>query len=194
MRDGRTAKDDAGRAALGKLLGAEWIKLLNDVGVPCGPIYKINESFADPQVQHLEMAQPAAALGDLTILGHPVSFGDKRLPLQNAAPALGEHNEEILTSLGYTREQMSIGKIKPLFTPSHLPASAHPLPPCSRWGPIWSASTYMSHSYQGLIYCAPVKIAATPPATASPLPGSAPAQDQCLMPRAQGDFPTPRSC
>src|SRR4030095_4394386 len=29
----------------------------------------------------------------------------------------------------------SIGKIKPLFTQSHLPASAHPLPPCSRWCP-----------------------------------------------------------
>jgi crotonobetainyl-CoA:carnitine CoA-transferase CaiB-like acyl-CoA transferase len=88
---------------------AEWIKLLNDAGVPCGPIYKINESFADPQVQHLEMAQPvhSAALGDLTILGHPVSFGDKRLSLRSAAPELGEHNEEILTSLGYTKEQIT---------------------------------------------------------------------------------------
>jgi formyl-CoA transferase len=87
----------------------EWIKLLNDAGVPCGPIYKINESFADPQVQHLEMAQPvhSPALGDLTILGHPVSFGDKRLPLRNSAPELGEHNEEILTSLGYTKEQIA---------------------------------------------------------------------------------------
>src|SRR5205814_3366366 len=37
---------------------AEWIALLNEAGVPCGPIYKINESFADPQVQHLAMAQP----------------------------------------------------------------------------------------------------------------------------------------
>jgi formyl-CoA transferase len=88
---------------------AEWIKLLNDAGVPCGPIYKINESFADPQVQHLEMAQPvhSAALGDLTILGHPVSHGEKRLPLRNAAPELGEHNEEVLTSIGYTREQIA---------------------------------------------------------------------------------------
>jgi len=88
---------------------AEWIKLLNDAGVPCGPIYKINESFADPQVQHLEMAQPvhSPALGDLTILGHPVSFGDKRLPLRHAAPELGQHNEEILTSLGYTKEQVA---------------------------------------------------------------------------------------
>jgi formyl-CoA transferase len=88
---------------------AEWIKLLNDAGVPCGPIYKINESFADPQVQHLEMAQPvhSPGLGDLTILGHPVSWGDKRLPLRSAAPELGEHNEEILTSLGYTKEHIA---------------------------------------------------------------------------------------
>ncbi len=88
---------------------AEWITLLNDAGVPCGPIYHINESFADPQVQHLEMAQPvhSKALGDLTILGHPVSWGDKRLPLRSAAPDLGEHNEEILTSLGYTTAQIA---------------------------------------------------------------------------------------
>ncbi|MBI4192941.1 MAG: CoA transferase [Betaproteobacteria bacterium] len=88
---------------------AEWIKLLNEAGVPCGPIYKINESFADPQVQHLEMAQTvhSPALGDLTILGHPVSFGDKRLPLRNAAPELGQDNEETLTSIGYSREQIA---------------------------------------------------------------------------------------
>ena len=88
---------------------AEWIKLLNDAGVPCGPIYKINESFADPQVQHLAMAQPvhSPALGDLTILGHPVSHGETRLPLRSAAPELGEANEEVLTSLGYTKEQIA---------------------------------------------------------------------------------------
>jgi len=88
---------------------AEWIKLLNDAGVPCGPIYKINESFADPQVQHLAMAQPvhSPTLGDLTILGHPVSHGEKRLPLRSAAPELGEANEEVLTSLGYTKAQIA---------------------------------------------------------------------------------------
>src|SRR5438128_11564702 len=88
---------------------AEWIKLLNDAGVPCGPIYKINESFADPQVQHLEMAQPlhSPVLVDLTLLGHPVSHGEKRLPLRNAAPELGEANEEVLTSLGYAKEQIA---------------------------------------------------------------------------------------
>src|SRR5712664_580501 len=87
---------------------AEWIKILNDAGVPCGPIYKINESFADPHVKHLAMAQPvhSPVLGDLTILGHPVSHGETRLPLRSAAPELGDANEEILTSIGYTKEQI----------------------------------------------------------------------------------------
>jgi crotonobetainyl-CoA:carnitine CoA-transferase CaiB-like acyl-CoA transferase len=88
---------------------AEWIKLLNDAGVPCGPIYKINESFADPQVQHLAMAQPVRSpvLGDLTILGHPVSHGETRLPLRSSAPELGDANDEVLTSIGYTKEQIA---------------------------------------------------------------------------------------
>jgi crotonobetainyl-CoA:carnitine CoA-transferase CaiB-like acyl-CoA transferase len=72
-------------------------------------IYKITESFANPQVQHLKMAQQvhSPVLGDLTILGHPVSHGDKRLPLRSPAPELGQHNEEILTSIGYTKEQIA---------------------------------------------------------------------------------------
>jgi crotonobetainyl-CoA:carnitine CoA-transferase CaiB-like acyl-CoA transferase len=88
---------------------AEWVALLNEAGVPCGPIYKINESFADPQVKHLAMAQPvhSPALGDLTILGHPVSFGAGRLPIRNGAPELGQDNEEILTSIGYTKDQIA---------------------------------------------------------------------------------------
>jgi crotonobetainyl-CoA:carnitine CoA-transferase CaiB-like acyl-CoA transferase len=87
---------------------AEWIKILNDAGVPCGPIYRVDESFADPQVQHLKMAQPvhSPVLGDLTILGHPVSHGAERLPIRTPAPELGQDNERILGALGYTREQI----------------------------------------------------------------------------------------
>jgi formyl-CoA transferase len=88
---------------------ATWIRILNDAGVPCGPIYRVDEAFADPQVRHLEMAQPvhSPALGDLTILGHPVSHGDRRLPIRAPAPELGQDNEEILTSLGYTKDQIA---------------------------------------------------------------------------------------
>jgi crotonobetainyl-CoA:carnitine CoA-transferase CaiB-like acyl-CoA transferase len=88
---------------------AEWITILNDAGVPCGPIYRIDEAFADPQVQHLEMAQPvrSPALGDLTILGHPVSHGPKRLAIRKSAPELGQDNEAIFGKLGFSKDQLT---------------------------------------------------------------------------------------
>jgi len=49
----------------------------------------------------------SSALGDLTILGHPVSHGATRLPIRTAAPELGQDNEEILRSLGYTKDQIA---------------------------------------------------------------------------------------
>jgi crotonobetainyl-CoA:carnitine CoA-transferase CaiB-like acyl-CoA transferase len=86
----------------------EWIQILNAAGVPCGPIYTVDKTFADPQVKFLEMAQPvhSPVLGDITILGHPVSFDGKRNPLRSPAPELGQHNEEVYTSLGFTKEQI----------------------------------------------------------------------------------------
>jgi formyl-CoA transferase len=88
---------------------AEWIKLLNEAGVPCGPIYTIDKSFADEQVQFLEMAQGvhSQVLGDLTILGHPVNVDGKRNPLRRPAPELGEHNEAVFTSVGLSKEQIA---------------------------------------------------------------------------------------
>ena len=46
-------------------------------------------------------------LGDLTILGHPVSWGDARQPIRTPAPELGQDNEDILTGLGYTKDQLA---------------------------------------------------------------------------------------
>ena len=88
---------------------AEWVRVLNEAGVPCGPIYRIDEAFADPQVRHLQMAQPVRSreLGDLTILGHPVSHGAARNPIRSPAPELGQDNEDILTGLGYTKDQIA---------------------------------------------------------------------------------------
>jgi crotonobetainyl-CoA:carnitine CoA-transferase CaiB-like acyl-CoA transferase len=88
---------------------AEWIKLMNEAGVPCGPIYTIDKSFADEQVQFLEMAQGvhSPTLGDLTILGHPVNINGKRNPLRAAAPELGQDNEAVFTSIGFSKEQIA---------------------------------------------------------------------------------------
>ena len=89
---------------------ADWIAILNEAGVPCGPIYRVDEAFADPQVQHLEMAQPvhSPALGDLTILGHPVSHGPSAAAdPRRRRPSWARTTRTILTSLGYTKDQIA---------------------------------------------------------------------------------------
>jgi formyl-CoA transferase len=87
----------------------EWIKLLNEAGVPCGPINTIDKTFADEQVQFLEMAQGvhSSTLGDLTILGHPVSVNGKRNPLRHAAPELGHDTAAVLTELGFSQDDIA---------------------------------------------------------------------------------------
>ena len=87
----------------------DWINILNEAGVPCGPINTIDKTFADEQVQFLEMAQRVNSpeLGELTVLGHPVSFNGKRNPLRCAAPELGQDNEAVLAGLGYSKDEIA---------------------------------------------------------------------------------------
>ena len=109
----RAENRDAIMAALNEEIrrktGAEWVKLLTSAGVPCGPILKINETFADPQVQQLQMGQSVKSpvLGDITLVGHPISLDDKRPPIRSAAPENGQDNAHIYAGLGYTNEQIA---------------------------------------------------------------------------------------
>ena len=81
----------------------EWIDLLNTAGVPCGPINKMDEVFADPQVQHLGMAAlvPDGALSDVHVVNQPVKLS--RTPNSMAAPTpeKGEHTDELLGEYGF---------------------------------------------------------------------------------------------
>ena len=83
--------------------GNEWIALLNDAGVPCGPINTIDETFADPQVRHLEIATPVEheTLGDLDVVGQPVHLTRTPQRMRSAAPEHGEHTDDVLATLGY---------------------------------------------------------------------------------------------
>src|SRR5690606_3362750 len=83
----------------------EWVALLNDAGVPCGPINTVDRTFADEQVQHLGIAVPMESpdLGSTHVVGQPVHL--ERTPQPPAVrlptPRLGEHTDEVLRTLGY---------------------------------------------------------------------------------------------
>jgi formyl-CoA transferase len=76
---------------------AEWVALLNEAGVPSGPIYSIDQAFADPQVQHLGIAQK---LGDVAYLGQPVTLSRTPSRVTAHPPAQGEHTAEVLREIG----------------------------------------------------------------------------------------------
>ncbi len=80
------------------------IALLADAGVPCGPIYKMDEVFADPQVRHLGMAVPVpkADGGNLTLVGPAMALSRTPARMKRTVGAAGEHNDEILRDLGYS--------------------------------------------------------------------------------------------
>jgi formyl-CoA transferase len=81
----------------------EWIDLLNEAGVPCGPIYKMDEVFADEQVRHLGIARKVhhKALGDIELVGQAVRLSRTPSRMELASPDKGEHTDAILGELGY---------------------------------------------------------------------------------------------
>ena len=80
-----------------------WIGVLNQAGIPCGPIYKMDQVFADPQVEHLGIAQSVdhPTLGTLRLVGQPIEMSRSQSALRTAAPERGQHNVEILRELGF---------------------------------------------------------------------------------------------
>src|SRR5687768_12897738 len=80
---------------------AEWIALLEPAGVPCGPINRLDDVYADPQVQHrglkIEVRHPLA--GAIPLVANPIKYSRTPIEYDAPPPLLGEHTEEVLSGL-----------------------------------------------------------------------------------------------
>ena len=92
-----------------KRTSAEWITALEEAGVPCGPIYNIDEVFADPQVQHVGMTHPVShdELGNINLIGQPINMSRYDPRTGTPTPNSGQHTDEILAEYGYDANHIS---------------------------------------------------------------------------------------
>lgn len=94
---------------------SEWVEALNGAGVPAGPVYRMDEVFADPQVQHLGLvaAVEHPHLGRLKLIRNPVTIGSASpndsgpTTVREPSPDLGQHTSEVLSSIGVSDEEMA---------------------------------------------------------------------------------------
>jgi len=88
---------------------ADWIEALNQAGVPAGPIYRMDEVFADPQVKHLGMTRIVAhkVLGDVEVIGQAIELSRTPWSVRSATPEPGEHTDAVLAELGYGVEEIA---------------------------------------------------------------------------------------
>jgi len=109
----RVANRDALNAAIAeetrKRPSAHWVDLLEGAGIPCGPVYAVDEAFADPQVKHLGVAAPVEhpRLGSTHMVASPIHISGADKTLRGAAPIGPDHTDEVLADVGYSAAQIA---------------------------------------------------------------------------------------
>jgi len=80
----------------------EWVAPLEAAGVPSGPINDIAQVFEHPQVKHrrIRVDLPHPQSGSVPSVGNPIKFSATPITYRNAPPVLGQHTQDILSTLG----------------------------------------------------------------------------------------------
>ena len=87
----------------------EWIPILNKAGVPCGPIYAMDQVFADAQVQHIKAAAPVThpRLGKVRLVNQAAGLSRTPATMATATPEIGQHTDEVLADAGYSAAEIA---------------------------------------------------------------------------------------
>jgi formyl-CoA transferase len=95
--------------ALKARTSAEWVEKLNAAGVPCGPIYSVDQVFADPQVAHIGAAAEVnhPRLGRFRILSQAARLSRTPASVKTPTPDIGQHTDEVLGELGFDPKEIS---------------------------------------------------------------------------------------
>jgi crotonobetainyl-CoA:carnitine CoA-transferase CaiB-like acyl-CoA transferase len=88
---------------------AEWLGVLEEAGVPAGPVYDIAEMAADPHTKARGMIArvPAATGGEFAAIGHPVKYSAASTEIRRGAPLIGEHSREVLAEYGFSADEIA---------------------------------------------------------------------------------------
>jgi len=109
----RSKNRDALNAEINQLTAkrpsADWVERFNKAGVPSGPIYSIDQMFADAQVRHVGMAQQVKTKDKqaLTLVGQPVSLSRTPSKLVAPPPGLGQHTDAVLKEFGFSAKAIA---------------------------------------------------------------------------------------
>jgi crotonobetainyl-CoA:carnitine CoA-transferase CaiB-like acyl-CoA transferase len=108
---GRSADRAALNAAIGALTrqnnSAYWIARFEQAGIPCGPIYAINEVFADPQVRHLGLAARLPADATPTVVASAISMSGTDKAIRRGTPGPSQDTDAILREIGCSAAEIS---------------------------------------------------------------------------------------
>ena len=87
---------------------AEWVAMLEPIGVPVGPINDLAQAFAQPQVKSrgLQLELPHPLAGTVPGVANPIKMSATPMRYESAPPLLGQHTQEVLGQLGIDEREL----------------------------------------------------------------------------------------
>ncbi len=95
----------------GNKIVKEWCELLQGAGIPCGPVYNVEEMVQDPHVISRDMITKVMhpTIGEMSVPNFPLQFSKTKIKVEEPSPLLGQHTTEVLQGfLGKTNEELAL--------------------------------------------------------------------------------------